>query len=117
MSVLKMHYALAGLWLAVSLGSTGCCSSGSCCNRVASNQPAGIAPAVSAAVTMPAAPQQLTQKNCPVTGDALGSMGTPIAVRVNNDAVYVCCQGCVKTVQQNHEVYLGKVLTERNSQP
>lgn len=50
------------------------------------------------------------QKICPVTGEALGSMGEPIKVKVGEQFAYLCCQGCVgkqpnadhwKTIQAN----------------
>ena len=53
------------------------------------------------------------QKTCPVTGEALGSMGPPIPVAVNGQTVYVCCQGCAGKVRKNPDAYLPKVLQER----
>ncbi|HWB11059.1 MAG TPA: heavy metal-binding domain-containing protein [Pirellulales bacterium] len=34
------------------------------------------------------------QKVCPITGMALGSMGTPVKVDLNGRAVWLCCAGC-----------------------
>ncbi|WP_417850230.1 hypothetical protein [Thalassoglobus sp.] len=51
-------------------------------------------------------PIALRQKTCPVTEGPLGSMGKPIRVSVGGKSIYVCCQGCVGTVQNNPEKYL-----------
>ncbi len=51
-------------------------------------------------------PIALRQKTCPVTGGPLGSMGKPIRVSVGGKSIYVCCQGCVGTVEKNPEKYL-----------
>src|SRR5262249_8193658 len=34
------------------------------------------------------------QKNCPVTGEPLDSMGGPIKVTVNGRVVFICCKAC-----------------------
>ncbi len=47
------------------------------------------------------------QRVCKVSGEPLGSMGVPIKVARGDKAVYLCCQGCVKTVQANPDRYLG----------
>lgn len=36
------------------------------------------------------------QKICPVSGQKLGSMGTPIKVKVGKEIVYLCCKGCLQ---------------------
>ena len=56
------------------------------------------------------------QKTCPVTDEALGSMGPPIPVTVKGQTIFVCCQGCVAEVQGDPDVYLAKVMRERNGQ-
>lgn len=38
--------------------------------------------------------QIAVQKICPVTGEALGSMGEPIKVQVGEQVAYLCCKGC-----------------------
>lgn len=38
--------------------------------------------------------QIAVQKICPVTGEALGSMGEPIKVQVGEQIAYLCCKGC-----------------------
>ena len=46
-----------------------------------------------------------TQKVCPVSGQALGSMGRSIPVTVGGKTVYVCCAGCVDAVKENPAKY------------
>ena len=53
------------------------------------------------------------QKNCPVTGEELGSMGTPVPVMVKGQTIYVCCQGCAGKVRKDPDAYLAKVKRER----
>ena len=48
------------------------------------------------------------QVNCPVSGQPLGSMGTPIKVTVQGQDVYICCEGCRKALEDNPEKYLTK---------
>lgn len=57
---------------------------------------------------LPASEQSVAirQKTCPVTGGPLGSMGKPILVSVAGRSIYVCCQGCVSTLQESPEKYL-----------
>ena len=51
----------------------------------------------------------LQQKICPVTDKPLGSMGTPIKVTVKDQAVFVCCDGCVDSVKNEPDKYLAKL--------
>jgi hypothetical protein len=41
------------------------------------------------------------QKVCPVTGMALGSMGTPVKVELNGQTVWLCCAGCEVEASEN----------------
>ncbi len=54
--------------------------------------------------------QIAVQKVCPVTGEALGSMGEPLKVQVGEQVAFLCCKGCQgkqlnaehwKTIQTN----------------
>jgi YHS domain-containing protein len=36
------------------------------------------------------------QEICPISGQKLGSMGTPIKVKVGEETVFLCCKGCMK---------------------
>ncbi len=49
------------------------------------------------------------QKNCPVGGEPLGSMGTPVKVMVGERAVFLCCEGCREAIQSDPEKYLAKL--------
>jgi hypothetical protein len=46
------------------------------------------------------------QKVCPVTGKALGSMGTPARVIVAGRVVFLCCDGCTSTLESDPGKYL-----------
>ena len=120
----------------------GCCSSGSCamsrgpaggacgCGSCGMNRatppaaqpgpPYGATMADNRPVQQNAPPtgagQYGGQKTCPVTGEALGSMGPPVPVTVKGQTIYVCCQGCVETVQSDPDVYLAKAVRERSGQ-
>ncbi|MBA4190965.1 MAG: hypothetical protein C0467_23510 [Planctomycetaceae bacterium] len=52
------------------------------------------------------------QKNCPVTGEELGSMGKPVAVTVKGQTVYVCCRGCAAKAQADPDKTLAAVAAE-----
>ncbi len=67
--------------------------------------------ASAAAVPLSAEDQTLAdrQKVCPVGGEALGSMGTPVKVMLGDRAVFLCCEGCRSAVKGNPEKYLAKL--------
>lgn len=47
--------------------------------------------------------QIAVQGICPVSGEALGSMGTPRKVQVGEQVAFLCCQGCVgKELKAEH---------------
>ncbi len=126
-----------GLAAFVLIGNAGCASkrggggcSGGCCRGKTPefSAPPAVPPASEGDVTYmrppPAAPPAPAaavaasspyggQKTCPVTGEELGSMGTPIPVTVNGQTLYVCCQGCAGKVRKNPDAYLAKVIRER----
>jgi Cu(I)/Ag(I) efflux system membrane fusion protein len=41
------------------------------------------------------------QKVCPVSGKALGAMGTPYKVTVQGRDVLLCCSGCESKIKAN----------------
>jgi len=49
------------------------------------------------------------QKTCPVTGAELGSMGTPVKVKVKGRTVFLCCAGCKAKLLKNADKYLEKL--------
>jgi len=43
------------------------------------------------------------QKICPVMGEPLGSMGTPIKVKIGEEELFLCCEACrTKKVDRKH---------------
>jgi len=48
----------------------------------------------------------MKQATCPVSGEELGSMGTPIKKTVGDEVVLLCCNGCSKEFDANPEKYL-----------
>jgi hypothetical protein len=47
------------------------------------------------------------QRVCKVSGEPLGSMGTPVKITRGDRSIFLCCNGCVKRVQANPDQYLG----------
>jgi hypothetical protein len=48
----------------------------------------------------------IAQKICPVTKKPLGSMGSPIKMSVAGRSVFVCCDGCIETLNAKPSRYL-----------
>lgn len=48
------------------------------------------------------------QKVCPVSGEPLGSMGTPQKVDLNGNGVFVCCEGCTASLKSDPDKFLTK---------
>ena len=74
--------------------------------------------APSAATVRPSTPVEVSdadrrliaeQRDCPVTGKPLGSMGTPVKMRVGTETVFLCCQGCEKSARQDPARTLAEV--------
>ncbi|MBC8875621.1 MAG: hypothetical protein H8E44_39850 [Planctomycetes bacterium] len=49
------------------------------------------------------------QKTCPVSTEALGSMGKPYKVTINDRDVFLCCQGCEEKLRGDPDKYLAKI--------
>lgn len=49
------------------------------------------------------------QQICPVGESALGSMGVPIKVSLEERDVFICCAGCESVLRENSEEYLAKI--------
>jgi hypothetical protein len=49
------------------------------------------------------------QKICPVTGQALGSMGDPVKVVVKGRTVFLCCSGCEAAIKKDPDKYLARL--------
>jgi YHS domain-containing protein len=52
------------------------------------------------------------QKVCPVTGEALGSMGKPYKVTIKGQTVFLCCDGCEEAIKKDPDKYLAKLKKE-----
>lgn len=48
-------------------------------------------------------------KNCVVSGEPLGSMGTPVIINHNGTEVRLCCKECIKDFKADPETYLSKI--------
>jgi hypothetical protein len=79
-------------------------------------RPAGPAKAVDAEVARALAPLSaadralaVRQKTCPVSGGALGSMGTPVRVKIGGRTVFLCCQGCEPSLRENAARHLSRL--------
>jgi hypothetical protein len=57
------------------------------------------------------------QQKCPVTGEPLGSMGTPVKIMVKEKPVFICCNSCQKKVEDNPDEILQKVEEMNARQP
>ncbi|MGC1272235.1 MAG: efflux RND transporter periplasmic adaptor subunit [Planctomycetaceae bacterium] len=53
------------------------------------------------------------QKLCPVTERPLGSMGQPIKLTVEGEAVFLCCKGCEGKIKADPQTYLDKLRAWR----
>jgi hypothetical protein len=51
----------------------------------------------------------IQQKICPVSDEPLGTMGTPIKVRVDGRDVYVCCEHCKEPLLEDPATFLAKI--------
>jgi hypothetical protein len=87
-----------------------CCAS--CIDTLKANPPKylavtptlHVAPATKADTTAIA-----RQKLCPVMDEPLGSMGTPLKVLGLGRDVFLCCKGCLKSLQKEPQKYLAKL--------
>lgn len=51
----------------------------------------------------------IKQKLCPVSGEPLGSMGAPLQVKVKEQSVWICCDGCEGRLKKDPDKYLAKL--------
>jgi YHS domain-containing protein len=49
------------------------------------------------------------QKNCPVSGQSLGSMDGPYRDEVDGKVVFLCCKSCTKSLHKDPAKYLEKL--------
>jgi YHS domain-containing protein len=48
----------------------------------------------------------MKQKTCPVSGEPLAGMGTPVKMTVGDDVVFLCCKNCVKDFEKDPQKYV-----------
>jgi hypothetical protein len=55
--------------------------------------------------------QKLAEKQatCPVTDAKLGSMGAPVKVKVKGRIMFLCCEGCLPSLEKEPDKYLAKL--------
>lgn len=51
----------------------------------------------------------MKQHYCPVSDEMLGTMGAPIKLTVNEQEVWICCDGCREKLTDDPEKYLAKI--------
>ncbi len=52
------------------------------------------------------------QDVCVVSGEKLGSMGTPLKVDVKGQQVWICCEGCKEPLTEKPDEFLAKLKDE-----
>ncbi len=60
--------------------------------------------------------QAVRQRICPVTNLQLGTMGTPLKVKVNGTPVFLCCDQCRESLLSEPEKYLAKLKSQKNQE-
>jgi hypothetical protein len=60
---------------------------------------------------LPAGDQEaaLKQLACPVSGEPLGSMGTPLKITALDRTFYLCCKGCEDDVKSDPKSVIAKL--------
>ncbi len=59
--------------------------------------------------------KRVGNKHCPVSGEKLGGMGTPIPVIYKGELVELCCPGCVKDFEKDPAGTLAKAKADTAS--
>ena len=61
--------------------------------------------------TLPEADREAAtaQKVCPISGEHLGSMGTPKKVSAEGKSLFLCCDGCKKDFEADPKAALAKL--------
>jgi uncharacterized protein (TIGR03000 family) len=56
------------------------------------------------------------QKNCPITGDPLGTLGVPEKIMLKGQPVFLCCKDCIEKAKADPDKTLAQVkeLKEKN---
>jgi YHS domain-containing protein len=113
----KLYHA----WLAAAIAAAGVLAFVGCSKSSDATAPpaAGASTATeSPAAKMPEGFEKLSasdqiaalkQKICPVSGEKLGEMGTPIKVSVKGRDVFLCCPSCKEDIEKDPDKYLAKL--------
>lgn len=57
------------------------------------------------------------QRFCPISGEPLGSMGVPIKLVADGQALFVCCKGCQGQVEKEPAAALKKLKAQKPAAP
>lgn len=57
----------------------------------------------------------IAQASCPVSGEALGSMGAPLKVDVDGKNVWICCDGCRDKLIADPDKYLSELAASADA--
>jgi YHS domain-containing protein len=92
-------------------GPSGATSGAAKDDKVAAEPSAADAEIAKAMSELSAADRELAmkQKLCPVSGEALGSMGPPLKMEVKGQTVFLCCEGCKEELLAKPDEYLAKI--------
>lgn len=49
------------------------------------------------------------QHVCPVSGEMLGTMGTPLKINIKDQQAWICCEGCKEKLLASPDEFLAKL--------
>jgi hypothetical protein len=56
-------------------------------------------------------------KDCPVSGEPLGSMGEPIKITKGGKSLFICCEGCREAAEKNFDDLIAKIEAKKAAAP
>jgi hypothetical protein len=59
----------------------------------------------------------LAQRICPVSDEALGSMGVPVKITLRGQPVFLCCEGCMGSAKRSPDEMLKKIASVKSTNP
>jgi hypothetical protein len=57
----------------------------------------------------------LAQRLCPVSGEPLGSMGTPLKVTVGDRSLFIYCAGCECAAKENFDEHYSEIAKSESA--
>jgi YHS domain-containing protein len=66
-----------------------------------------------AALSPADAAQAKAQGTCPISGEELGSMGTPYKVTVGGKSAFLCCEHCLEEFMKDPEKHFAEIAAKR----